>query len=312
MTPEELERKRAAVDREMVSRFGLAEFIKRAWPQVHPTTYVHNWHVEEVAAHCEAVSKGQLERLVINIPPGTAKTSICSIFWPVWEWIQRPATCWIYASYDQGLMGDAASKALDLMRSEWFLKRWGQIVPLQEKLAVNHYTNLHKGWRYSTSPGGGVTGRHADIHVVDDPIKPKDVVGGPAITKTVLKNVSEWYRSTMATRFKDAASARRVLVMQRLHTDDLAGECIEQGYTVLRLPMRYESSTPCRTKWGGDRRTEEGELLFPGKFPEQAVRKLEKELGDAAQAQLQQRPTAEGGQVFREEFWAYWHPTLPG
>jgi predicted phage terminase large subunit-like protein len=198
---------------------------------------------------------------------------------------------------------------ITLLRSDWYLERWGNLCP-KGNLALANFSNLLGGFRFSTSVAGKVTGRHADIQIVDDPIKPRDASGGVNHSRTALEAVSSWWRQTMASRARDPRSFRRVVIMQRLHEDDLAGECIRAGYTLLRLPMRYEEDEPCRTAWGGDRRTEPGALLCPDRYPEEAVRRLEvEEMGpDVAAAQLQQRPTRRGGGIFRRDWWRYWHP----
>jgi predicted phage terminase large subunit-like protein len=234
------------------------------------------------------------------------------VVWPAWEWIERPETAWIYASYDAGLVGRDADKMIKLLASPWFLERWGPKVRTDRKLAVQDFGNERGGFRYSTSVGGGVTGRHADIQVVDDPIKPKDAAGGSNQSRAMLEACSTWYRETMATRVRNPKTSRRVLIMQRLHEEDLAAECIASGYVHLRLPMRHETDDPCRTPWGGDRRTKEGELLFPARFPEEEVQTLEVELGpDGTAAQLQQSPKTKGGGIIKESWWRYWHPTDP-
>jgi predicted phage terminase large subunit-like protein len=298
-----------AIDRALVSRGGLYEFMRVAWHQVEPTSpFVGNWHLENVCSHLEAVSRGEILNLVINIPPGTGKSLTTNVFWPAWEWIQRPHTKWIYGSFDAGLVYRDANKTIDLLRSDWFVDRWGHRLNATGKLAVAYHSNLSGGFRFSTSPGGKGTGRHGDIFVCDDPIKPKDALGGVTLTRNALRRASDWLSGTMSTRRADAARFRRVLVMQRLHEEDPAGEAIASGdYVLVRLPMRYEKDNPCVTNWGFDPRKEEGELLFPARFPESAVKDLEKSLHQNAAAQLQQRPTRQGGGIFKRVWWRFWH-----
>lgn len=301
------------LDRALVEKGGLYEFMQLAWSQIEPSTFVGNWHLELVCKHLEAVSRCEIKNLVINVPPGTGKSLTVSVFWPVWEWIKRPTTKWIFGSFDPSLVGRDANKAIALLRSDWFIQRWGHRLP-KGKLATASYSNLSGGFRFSTSPKGKGTGRHADIFVGDDLLKPKDAAGGSAVTKTALREVSDWLANTIATRRADAATFRKVIMMQRLHEEDPAGEAIESGdYTVLVLPMRFEPETPAITPWGRDIRTKRGELLFPAKFPEASVKDLEKTLRQYAAAQLQQRPTREGGDTFKRPWWRFWHykPGVP-
>lgn len=296
-------------DREYVRRRGLYGFAELAWPIVEGGPFVPGWHLEEAAAHLQAVSRKECLRLVINQPPGTTKSLMTSCFWNAWEWTERPTTTFIYASYDQSLVNRDGERVIKLLQSDWYQARWGRLLNPNSKYAVSDFANYAGGWRFSTSVAGKVTGRHADIQCVDDPIKPIDVQG---TSRNAIERVSTWWRSTMASRMRDPKTGRRVVLMQRLDADDLAGECVAAGYHHLRLPMRYEADEPCRTAWGGDRRTEEGELLCPDRFPEATVRSLETEMGpDISSAQLQQRPSRKGGQIFRQEYWRYWHPSDP-
>jgi hypothetical protein len=156
-----------------------------------------------------------------------------------------------------------------------------------------------------------VTGRHADIQVVDDPIKPISTQGTAAVTGHELQFVKDWWAGTMATRMADPKKAARVIIMQRLHEDDLAGVALESGeYTHLRFPMRFDASSPCRT-FGGDRRTVEGELLCPGRLVREGRATLERDLGVYASAQLQQEPSTAGGMIFKEAWFKY-YDTLAG
>lgn len=297
-------------DRALVQRGRLYDFVRIAWPVVEPSPLEWNWHLEEVCNHLEAVSRGEILRLVLNQPPGTAKSSVTGIFWPIWEWIFRPGTKWIFASYDASLVGTRdGGKVIKLLQSDWFRLRWGTLLP-PGKPAASSFVTVRGGFRFATSVAGRVTGRHADIQVVDDPIKPRDATGGATMTKSQIQTVSSWWKDTMSSRMVNQATGRRVIVMQRLTDDDLAGEMLRTGeYVHLRLPMEYRPDRPCHTPWGGDRRTEKGELLFPARFPASAVHRLRtSEMGERVySAQCQQEPAVEGGGTFKRIWFRFWH-----
>lgn len=297
------------VDRALVRQGGLYEFVKMAWREVDPNTFTDSWHLEEVCAHLEAVSRCEILNLVINIPPGCTK-SLLILFWQAWEWIQRPTTKFICASFDVSLVGRRdGGKLITLLSSTWFKDRWGDILTSGNPSDYEFYTKAG-GFRFSTSPGGRGTGRHGDITIYDDPIKPKDAAGGGTIVKKAMVRVSEWVANTMSSRQANPRTHRSVLIMQRLNNGDLAGEFLRTGtYVHLCFPMRFVSDVRCRTQWGGDRREREGELLFPERWPEEAVKKLEEQMGPSvASAQLQQRPDIEGGGIFKRADWRFWHP----
>lgn len=297
-----------AVDQELISRGGLIDFVEMAWPEVCPAPFLRNWHHEEVCAHLEAMSRCEIRNLVINQPPGTTKSLIVNTLWPVWEWIHRHGTKFIYASFDPTLVGRRdGGKVINLLQSRWFVARWGQYL-VETNPSASDFDIKGGGFRFATSPGGKGTGRHGNVTVCDDPSKPIDAVGGGTITKKALVRVSGWWGNTMSSRQADPSTHRNLIIMQRVHNSDLAGEMLRTGdYVHLCFPMRFRSDLRCRTQWGGDRRETEGELLFPERFPEREVKALETSMGPTvAAAQLQQRPDVEGGGIFKRTDWRFW------
>lgn len=301
----------ADVEVERVRRGGFAEFVRRAWAQVEPSTLRWGWHLDAIAAHLEAVQRREVHDLVINVPPGTSKTLLASVLWPVYVWLTDPTHRFIAASFNDRVILHNARRARTLVESPWFRARWPHVAlpqgPSASK-AVEFYQNTEGGWRYSVTVSGSVLGMHADTHVVDDPIDPQ---GSAMPSGAELDRVLEWHHKTMSTRFRDHATKARVLVMQRLHERDLAAEMIRQGATVLCLPMRYESRHPYR--YAKDPRTHDGELLAPERYPEAVVVALEThQLGPyGTAAQFQQRPAPAGGGVFKREWLRNFWVDLP-
>ena len=311
----------AAIDRERVTRQGapdrLYSFVKIAWSQAEPASFVDNWHLPLICRKLEAVSSGEIKRLLINVPPGTTKSLLVSVFWPLWEWTINPTTKWMFASYDPTLTARHARLALKVLQSTWWQERFETRLT-ELRPAATDYETVEGGFRFSTSVGGKATGRHVDIQVVDDPTKPHDVRGSLSVTKKALQAVSEWWKGTAASRRADAATFRRVIVMQRLHEDDLAGEMLrEGGWEHVCLPMRYEPDMVCSCGnpdcTPDDPRKNPGELLWPARYPEEVVQHDEVvEMGPSvAAAQLQQRPTPATGGIFKKSWFRYWH-TRPG
>lgn len=309
------------IDRELVRRGGLYQFLRLAWPVIEASEFTPGWHLEEVAKHLEAVSRGEIKRLVINIPPGFTKSVLVSVVWPAWDWILFQKHKFMFASFDLSLSQRDAMRSKELLKSAWFQKRWGWqadpnelrdlglsplgVVENGDRQSTNSiYWNTSGGLRFSTSVGGRATGWHAHRQIVDDPTKPNDLQGGGKKAAAALQRTDEWWNTTMPTRRADPEDFARVIMMQRLHAADLAGISEAQGdYTILRLPMRYVSARKCKTKWGGDRRTEDGALLWPARFSEAAVKTLEKDLGPQNRdAQLQQDPSPEGGTIFERDW----------
>lgn len=303
-----------AIDVESVRRGGLRAFVRLAWPIIESSPYVHGWHVEEMCAHLEAVSRGEIRRLIINVPPGCSKSLITSVFWPAWDWLTRPERKWMFATFDADLARRDSLRCRELVTSLWFQERWSDRVEIYEgeerQRTMGVYYTTAQGMRFSSSVEGRATGWHAHIQVVDDPTKPQDVRAGGDAARDALQRTRDWWTGTMSSRKADPNDFARVIIMQRLHEDDLAGTCERDGgWTVLRLPMRFEPDNRCVTSVGGDRRTFEGELLNPARFSEVAVAETEKEMGSqVASAQLQQRPAPAKGLVFERKWLAHEYP----
>lgn len=317
------------LDRQLVKKGGLYKFMELGWSQIESEAFVAGWHVEEVCIHLEAVSRGEIRRLIINVPPGMSKSLSVSVFWQVWDWIENPDRKFMFASFDAGLSQRDALRAKELIRSKWFQERWGLLADQKklERMGITPLTVLTGskdrqdtatiywssggGLRFSTSTGGKATGWHCHIQVVDDPTKPQEVVNGGLQAKNALDKTRNWWKGTMASRKANASKFSRVIIMQRLHEADLAGQELDTGdYIHLRFPMRHELKSgckclncnegPCVTPWGGDRRTDEGELLCEARFNEAQVKETEKDMGPmVAAAQLAQRPSPEGGSIFQ-------------
>ncbi len=293
------------------ARERLLEFIRQAWPVVEPgTTFVPGWHLEAVCEHLEAVSRGQILRLVINIPPRHAKSLTGCVFWPAWEWASRPRVRWLFASYAQGLSVRDSLRCRRLLLSNWYQLRWGHVFRLCfDQNAKHRFENDHAGWRVATSVAGMGTGEGGDRVVADDPHNARQ-----GESEKLRESALEWWDQTMATRLDDPAHGAKVIIMQRLHQKDLAGHVLEQGgYVHLKLPAAFEGQRICSTappQLGlvvEDRRTTQGEPLWPKRFGAKALADLRTALGSyGAAGQLQQRPAPAGGGVFKREWWKFW------
>lgn len=279
------------------------DFVQLAWPHIDPKPFVPNWHLALICSVLERVFRraAGYRKVAINIPPGLSKSTLVCVLWPVWCWIRDPTQSFLGTSFDAELTRRDAGKSLALIQCDWFRARWGDRVAVEEGAGAGSYENRGGGWRFSTSTGGRATGRHPDIRIIDDPTKPQTVSQG------TLEDAEKYWRETLSTRQKDAATVCTVLIMQRLHTGDLAGIFErEGGWHFVVLPMRYELAGD-REPYPGDPRAKPGELLCPARYDEAAVRELERNLGSrGAAAQLQQRPFPEHGTIIQRE-WIQWY-----
>jgi len=300
----------------------LHTFMRQAWPVLEPDTpFVDGPHIEAITDHLEAVSAGELRKLMINVPPATSKSTTVSVIWPVWDWIHKPNRSFITGSYHIDLSTDFAVKSRDLIQSWWFQSRWGHLFQMKgDENLKTRYRNDRRGRRYATSPGGGGTGQHANIIIVDDPHNAKEAEGA---TPSALQAAIGWQDGTLSTRFADPKTGAEVIIMQRLHEADLCGHLLakEDGHswTVLCLPEEYEPDHPNVTRerivlpsgrvLAGDPRTVKGELLCPDRIGPVEHKARAEALGSfRASGQLQQRPTAVEGEILKRADWMFFPP----
>src|SRR5262249_44224886 len=130
----------------------LRTFVKWAWPILEPATpFQANWHVDLLCEYLEDVTAGKITRLVINIPPRYGKSLLVSVFWPCWEWIARPSTRWIFASYAESLAEQHAVHRRRVLLSSWFLTHWGNQVQLaRDQRTKLEYHNTQRGTMIAT------------------------------------------------------------------------------------------------------------------------------------------------------------------
>lgn len=285
------------IERELCSR-SLSEFVRQAWHILEPgQPYIHGWHVDAICEHLEAITDGDITRLLINIPPGTMKSTLTSVFWPAWEWGPRGLAHMrmIGASHEQGLAVRDTRKMRNLISSDWFQERW-PIALTSDQNQKTFYENEATGWRQACAVAS-MTGKRGDRVVWDDPHSVE-----AAISDLQRETAIRVFQETLPTRLNNPDSSAIVIVMQRLHEADVSGFILEDdyGYDHLCLPMEFEPERRCTTSLGfEDPRQHEDDLLFPERFPRHVVDRDKKIMGSMAVAgQFQQRPAPRGGGFF--------------
>jgi predicted phage terminase large subunit-like protein len=301
-----------AMDMDLAEK-SLSDFTRQAWHVIEPaTTMLWNWHLDAISEHLEAVTAGEITRLVINMPPRHMKSIEVSVCWPAWEWGPRnlPATRWVFSSYANALALRDSVKCRRLIRSPWYQARWGDRFTLTgDQNAKERYETDKTGLRLATSVEGIGTGEGGDRIVVDDPHNVKE-----AESEAIRLATLDWWDGTMSTRLNDPKTGCFVIVMQRVHEKDLTGHVLskDRGYTHLCLPCEYERAHPYKmTNWPGAKvkepRKREGELLWPERFDRKAVDTLKVDLGSyKASGQLQQRPSPAEGGVYKRKWFRRW------
>ena len=294
----------------------LAEFIKQSWHTIEPgAEYVHAWHIDFICEHLEAITDGielpdgsPYNRLLINIPPGTMKSLIVNVFWPAWEWGPKnmPHLRYVCAAHKvENLSARDSRRMRQMILSEWYQARWGDRVRLakdqNEKL---NFMNSQGGFRIATAITS-LTGIRGDRVIIDDPHSVDS-----AISETQRESEVQTFLEAIPSRLNNPIASAIIVIMQRLHEEDVSGIILEKqlGYDHIMLPMRYDPTRAMPTKLGyEDPREEEGELLFPERFPLDVVERDERAMGPyAAAGQFQQMPEPRGGGIIKREWWQLW------
>lgn len=292
----------------------LYKFTEVMWEFVEPANpFVGNWHIQAICEHLEAVSRGEMNRLLINVPPGMAKSILLSVFWPAWEWISFPHKRYVCTSYSASLTERDNIRFRQVITSDLYRAMWGDKFGFsRDSFNVTKIGNDKTGWKLATSVDGVGTGERADTVIVDDPHNVRD-----GESDAVRKSTLQYFREVLPTRLNNPSSSAIVVIMQRVHEEDVSGviQSDDLGYQHLCLPMEFDPDRKCTVFLPGDDdepffedpRTEPGELLFPLRFPDWVVARDKKILGPFAYAaQFQQSPVPRGGGIIKREYWKLW------
>jgi predicted phage terminase large subunit-like protein len=291
-----------SAERELCRR-SLAHFARRAWHVLEPATPLKwGWALDAICEHLEAVSSGEIKRLLMNVPPGSMKSLLTGVILPAWEWgpIGKPELRYLGTAHKQDLAVRDNMKCRRLIQSPWYQARW-PVVLTGDQNAKTKFENDRTGFREAMA-FESMTGSRGDRVLLDDPHSVDD-----ANSAKKLESCVQTFREALPSRVNNDQSAI-VIIMQRLHEEDVSAVALELGYEHLCIPMRYEGRKVISTALGTqDPRTTDGELMFPERFPEEQVVKLEQSLGIYATAgQLQQGPAPRGGGIFKDEWWRYY------
>lgn len=280
-------------------RVRLAAFIEKTFRTVDPgTPYLHNWHVELIAEYLEACTRREIKRLIINIPPRALKSVCVSVAWPAWLLGHDPTERIMAASYSHALSLKHSTDCRLVIKSDWYRRIFPRVTLSGDQDTKEKFVTTERGMRYATSVGGTATGEGGNFLIVDDPHSPLQALSDVQRTQALT-----WFDQTFASRLNDKKNGVIVVIMQRLHANDLSGHLLEKGgWEHLCLPAVAETKTFIdfgRVKKGRD----PGDLLHPEREDQAAIEQRKIDLGSYAFAgQYQQRPAPAEGGIFK----AHW------
>src|ERR1035437_8579068 len=290
--------------REFAAPGGLIEFIRYFWPVLEPATiFVDGWVLRAICQHLEAVSRGEIKKILFNVPPGFAKSLCVNVFFPAWMWATKGAL-WRFVSfsYSAHLTLRDNEKARDLVLSRQFQELYSKDFEMVAVGATKISTNK-TGWKFASSVGGVGTGERGDIVLLDDPHNVSEAESDVVRTDTV-----RWFREAMQNRLNSLETGVIIVIMQRVHEGDVSGCIVENypDYDHFMVPMEFEVGRRCETSIGWvDPRVEEGELAWPERYPENVLSPF-KSLDYLWAGQYQQRPEVRGGSIIKREYWKIW------
>ena len=277
-------------------------FIERSFYELNPTTpFQSNWHLEVIVAELEACRRGETKRLIINVPPRSLKSLCASIAFPAWLLGHDSSAQIICSSYGQELANKLSSDCRNLLASSFYQDLFSTRLSTHRQ-ALQEFTTTKNGFRMATSVGGVLTGRGADFLIIDDPLKPDD-----ALSNTQRKACNEWFDHSLYSRLNNKKDGCIILIMQRLHEDDLVGHVLSvEPWKVIRFPaIADEDETHMIETPYGTRRFKRraGEALHPEREPLEVLNHIREALGEYNFAgQYLQAPAPVGGGLVKAEW----------
>lgn len=278
----------------------LRGFVEEAWHVLEPETrFIPNWHIDAICKHLEAITFGRLKpRLIINVPPGSMKSLLVSVMWQAWVWgpCGLSARRFLSTSFELGNVDRDTGKTLDLIMSDWFQRLWPTVLTKQAK---RNFANTSTGTRVGVA-FVSLMGKRGDVVTIDDPHS-LDGAESELQRRNAVRRFLEGGKSRVNDRRKSAI----VIIMQRIHTDDLAGAVLAEdlGYVHLNIMAEFDPERRCITydidgnEFWRDPRTKEGELMDPRRFTEKDAED-EKKQSYSWNGQYQQQPVPREGNLF--------------
>ena len=329
-------------DDDGVRQGGLIAFVRYFWHVLEPETpFVDGWPLWSICEHLEACAYGDVSRLLINVPPGFCKSLMTNVFFPAWIWgpLKQPHKRFLSFSYSASLTERDNDKFRTLITSAFYQELYG---PLRTRLKTVSYQveeqdeqggvvlrnkttikvmNTRTGWKLASSVGGVGTGERADFVCIDDPHNVTEAESEKERGKAV-----QWFRESVSSRFNDLDTGVLMVILQRVHADDVSGVALSPDFDYCHLMIPWEFD-PTRAfdddgnlvknqiGWFDPRADEndpnanDGEPAWVDRFSEGAIDRLKKELGPYGWAsQFQQSPVPRGGGLFKRHWWKPWAP----
>ena len=303
MTPHLPDLLRAAV------RLDFSSFVQKTFSTLNPgQVFVPDWYLQAIAYQLERVRLGKCRRLIINLPPRSLKSMTASVAWPAYLLGQDPKLRIICASYSSDLSRTLSRDFRAVVGSNWYRDAFPETRVSPTKDSQDEVQFTERGFRLATSVGGTLTGRGSNIIIIDDPLKPSE-----AYSASAREAANQWFANTLLSRLDDKQTGAIVIVMQRVHMNDLSGFVQQAGddWTVLSLPAIATCDQDIPLLGGKVHHRRVGEVLSPRREPLATLKSIQMVLGgDLFSAQYQQEPVPPGGMMIKRA-WVQRYTELP-
>lgn len=279
-----------------ILRNNLSSFIHKSFLTASPNIqYLSNWHIDLISKKLMQVQKGEITRLIINMPPRNLKSISVSVAWPAWLLAHDPSTKIMAASYSQALSNKHSQDCRLIINSDWYHNLFPNTNITKGENQKSKFVTTQRGFRFATSTGGTATGEGGDFLIIDDPQNPNKINSKKYRDQTI-----EWFEQTFISRLNDKKTGAIVIVMQRLHDNDLCGYLLKNKrdqWDLLKIPAIYQHKSIFHCPYKIEK--ESGSVLHEERESNNSLKKLKLELGEYNfTAQYQQDPiTAEGSMV---------------
>ena len=294
-----------------ILRTDFKSFVRKVFTEVSAgDDYLDNWHIDVICHEILDMIEGKNSRLIVNVPPRYMKSIICSIALPAFLMGHDPTAKIICVSYNDQLAEKLANDCRNVMSAQWYQDLFPRTRIHKSRRSLSDFETTRGGGRMSMSIGGTLTGRGADWIVIDDPLKPAD-----AMSDTQREKVNDWYGSTLCSRLNDKNTGKIMVIMQRLHENDLTGFLLNSnaGYKLVRLPViaeegeRWEITDRLRREQKVFVRKKD-ELLHSARECGDIICEMRRAQGEFVFAgQYQQRPSPLSGGLVKTEWLCYYN-----
>lgn len=293
----------------LIYRNSLSAFIEKSFGTVDAgSEYHHGWHIDAIAELLTACKDREVKRAIINIPPRSLKSISCTVAFPAWLLGLDPKTKIMTASYAQSLSYKHSQDTRFIMQSDWYKAVFPKTILAKDQNEKGKFMTTERGHRLAVSVGSSAIGEGGNFLIVDDGLNPTQ-----AASDLERENANNWYRQGFTSRLNDPKNDVMIVVMQRLHEDDISGMLLAQGgYEHLCLPAINDSRKTISIGKDKIKVWEEGELLQPERLSQEVLDLKKIEMGSFSFAgQYQQTPVPAGGGILKKEYWQYWEGTTP-